>query len=100
MEITKTLENGKAEVKISGRIDTVSSPLLEQELNEILPQTDEMILDFADVEYISSAGLRILLVLTKLLKAKDGKLKLINVQQVVRDVFEITGFDNIINIEE
>ena len=100
MEINKTLENGKAEVKISGRIDTVSSPLLEQELNEILPQTDEIVLDFEDVEYISSAGLRILLVLTKLLKAKDGKLKLINVQKVVKDVFEITGFDNIFNIEE
>lgn len=100
MEINKTLENGKAEVKISGRIDTVSSPLLEQELNEILPQTDEIVLDFEDVEYISSAGLRILLVLTKLLKAKDGKLTLINVQKVVKDVFEITGFDNIFNIEE
>lgn len=100
MEINKTLENGKAEVKISGRIDTVSSPLLEQELNEILSQTDEIVLDFEDVEYISSAGLRILLVLTKLLKAKDGKLKLINVQKVVKDVFEITGFDNIFNIEE
>jgi anti-sigma B factor antagonist len=100
MEINKTLENGKAEMKISGRIDTVSSPLLEQELNEILPQTDEIVLDFEDVEYISSAGLRILLVLTKLLKAKDGKLKLINVQKVVKDVFEITGFDNIFNIEE
>ena len=81
-----------------GRLDTVTAPELEAEISTILPTAESLVLDMEKLEYISSAGLRVILKTQKALTQKAG-LKLINVSDDVREVFEITGFSNFLTIE-
>ncbi len=97
MKITANKNENKLVVAIAGRIDTTTAPELEAEFNE-LGDINELVLDFADVEYISSAGLRVLLKAQKLMAA-FGNMKIINVSKDVLDVFDITGFTDILTIE-
>ena len=84
---------------VSGRIDTATAPEFEQSVRPYLDGISELILDFKDVNYVSSAGLRALLSLQKLMM-KQGEMKLINVNEEVCDVFEVTGFDEILTVNE
>ena len=81
-----------------GRLDTVTAPELEAEISTILPTAESLVLDMEKLEYISSAGLRVILKTQKALTQKAG-LKLINVSDDVREVFEITGFSDFVTIE-
>ena len=92
-------KNGTAlEIALEGRLDTMTSPELEKELNERLDNAEELVFDFANVEYISSAGLRVLLSAHKKMSGKDG-MKIRNINEIVREVFEVTGFTDILTIE-
>ena len=97
MTITKNAEASKLTLAIEGRIDTTTAPDFEKEIDAITDAT-ELVLDFSGVEYISSAGLRVVLKAQKLMN-KNGKMKLTNVNDDVMDVFDITGFLDILTIE-
>ena len=98
MEIAKTQENTKLTLTVSGRLDTTTSPKLEAELNAAIAGVTELVFDFKDLDYISSAGLRILLTAQKAM-AKQGTMKIVHVNETVMEVFEITGFADILTIE-
>ena len=92
-------KNGeKLTVTLEGRLDTLTAPQLEAELNASLDVISELEFDFKDLEYISSAGLRVLLSAHKAMAKKDG-MKVINVREEVMEVFELTGFSDILTIE-
>lgn len=97
MTINVTDNGDKKIVAIVGRLDTVTAPDLEQELKGLFDTTKELELDFAGVEYISSAGLRVLLGAQKVMN-KMGSMSVLNVNPAVMEVFEITGFRDILNI--
>ena len=98
LTINKNIENGKASFALEGRLDTVTAPELEQALQDSLDGITELTLDFAGLEYISSAGLRVLLSAQKIM-TKQGQMKLIHVNETVMEIFEVTGFVSILNIE-
>ena len=83
---------------LSGRLDTITSPQLEAELEKILPDSDALVLDMANLEYISSAGLRVILKAQKAMNT-TGTMKLIHVGESIMEVFDITGFSDFLNIE-
>lgn len=85
---------------LSGRLDTATAPSFETEVFAILPTVDSLILDMSRLDYISSAGLRVILKVQKTLADKDGAVfKLTNVPKTVKEVFDITGFSDFLNIE-
>lgn len=88
----------KLEFVLSGRLDTTTSPALEEKINEANINED-LILDFKDLEYISSAGLRVLLALKKSQEAKGHTLEIHNINAVIKEVFNVTGFINILTIK-
>jgi anti-sigma B factor antagonist len=98
MTIEKNLENDKLTLCLSGRLDTTTAPELENELNRDLPAVRELVLDMDNLEYISSAGLRVLLSAQKIMN-KQGSMRLTGVRDVIMDIFEVTGFDEILTIE-
>ena len=85
-------------IALIGRLDTVTAPELEAELSGILPTADTIRIDMEKLEYISSAGLRVILKTQKALEKKGG-LKLTNVPESVKEVFDITGFSDFLTIE-
>lgn len=97
MTISKTNEAAKCTLALEGRIDTTTAPDFEAEIRN-LEGVEELVLDFGGVEYISSAGLRVVLEAQKLMN-KQGKMCLINVNDDVMDVFDITGFIDILDIK-
>ncbi len=97
MTITKTLENKKAILSVEGWLDTNSAPELGSEI-EALSDIESLILDFDKLEYISSAGLRILLSTQKIMN-KQGSMVIKNVNEDVMDIFNITGFADFLTIE-
>lgn len=98
MTINKISEGEKLTLAISGRLDTNSSPKLEAELRQSVNGVTALVFDFSGVEYISSAGLRVLLAAQKVMN-RQGGMKLIGVSSEVMEVFEITGFADILTIE-
>ena len=98
MNINKENNNGELNVKIEGRVDTTTAPALETELKGSFDGCESLVLDFAEVEYISSAGLRVLLSAQKVMSKKGG-MKLINVSEDIMEIFEVTGFSDILTIE-
>ena len=98
MEIKK-IENGNAvALEVSGRLDTTTAPQLEAELKNCMDAVDELTMDFSHLDYISSAGLRVLLAAQKVM-GKKGGMKLKNVCPEIMEVFDITGFSDILTIE-
>ena len=85
-------------IEIEGRLDTITAPALDKTINEDISDTKNLVLDVKGVEYISSAGLRVLLSAQKKMQ-KIGSMKLINVCEDVMEVFEMTGFADILVIE-
>ena len=98
MKIDKTIENGKALFKLEGRLDSTTSPELEKELMEVIGDLTELVLDLEDLEYTSSAGMRVLLSAQRIMNGQ-GSMKVINVRKEIMDIFEITGFNMILTIE-
>ena len=97
LNIVKTIENGKAAMALEGRLDTVTAPELEKELKDALEGVSELTLDFAKLEYVSSAGLRVLLAAQKTMN-KQGEMRLLNVGETIMEIFEVTGFADILTI--
>lgn len=98
MEVVVNKNETNLNVKVSGELNTVTSPNFE---NEVVPQLKgikNLVLDFKDLEYISSAGLRSILVMLKLME-KQGEMKIINANDAVKNIFAMTGFDSVLNIE-
>jgi len=98
MTITKETKDGALIVKVEGRIDTNTSPDLEAELKSSLDGVTELVFDFTNVDYISSAGLRVLLSAQKTMN-KQGSMKLTGVRSEIMEIFEVTGFTDILTIE-
>lgn len=98
MDIKKTKNDTTLTLAIQGRIDTTAAPQLEAELRSDIDGVTELYLDFTGVEYISSAGLRVLLSAQKLM-SRQGKMVLSHVNESVMEVFEVTGFSDILTIE-
>ena len=98
LNINKTVGNGKAAFSLEGQLDTVTSPSLEAELKDSLDGVSELTLDFGKLEYVSSAGLRVLLAAQKEMN-KKGVMKLTHVGETIMEIFEVTGFSDILTIE-
>ena len=98
MTIDKKLNGKTLEVALTGRLDTVTAPDLEAALKEEMPAADSLVLDFSALDYISSAGLRVLLSAHKTMSKKGG-MKVTNVNEIVNEVFDVTGFADILTIE-
>ena len=98
MEIIKTKDGEKLTVALSGRLDTTTSPDLQASLAEDIDVVKELVFDMTGLEYISSAGLRVLLSSQKTMN-KQGSMKLTGVCEAVKEVFDVTGFSDILTIE-
>jgi len=98
MTIDKTLNGSALTLALEGRLDTVTAPEFDSVVRASLEGVDALTIDMEKLEYVSSAGLRVLLSAQKLMNAK-GSMKLINVNETVNEVFEITGFARILKIE-
>ncbi len=98
MTINKTVDENKLTVAIEGRLDTTTAPQLEAELKESMDGITELVMDLSEMEYISSAGLRVLLSAQKIMNQQGG-MKVTGVCETVMEVFEVTGFSDILTIE-
>ncbi len=98
MTITKNLNGTNLQIALEGRLDTTTAPELEAELKGSLDSADTLVLDFSKLDYISSAGLRVLLSAHKVM-ARKGGMKVTHVNDIVQEVFEVTGFADILTIE-
>ena len=98
MTIEKTIDGSMAVFHITGMLDTETAPELEALLDSGLSGIDDLTLDFEALEYISSAGLRVILKAQKMMNAA-GKMKIVHVNESVMEIFEITGFTSILTIE-
>lgn len=98
MTITKTQNGTALTVKVDGRLDTMTAPQLESVVSSELGGIEKLVFDFADLEYISSAGLRVLLSAQKTMNSQ-GTMTVKNVNELVSEVFEVTGFTDILTIE-
>ena len=98
MTIEKKMNNESAILIVSGRLDTQTAPELEKELDSVLADIKELTFDFANLEYVSSAGLRVILKAQKAMNAQ-GTMKLTGVNDSIMEVFDITGFLDILTIE-
>ena len=100
MEIKKEITENGLILKLRGRLDTESAPMLEAALHEDISDIQEVTVDFLNAEYVSSAGLRVLLGSTKMLKKRGIGLKVVHLSQSIREIFEVTGFIDLLEIEE
>lgn len=98
MTIEKNLNGTELEMSLSGRMDTSTAPQFEEELKANISGVTKLILNFEQLEYISSAGLRVILAAQKIMN-KQGEMVIRNVNEVISEVFEITGFLDILTIE-
>lgn len=98
MTIEKAQNGTGYTLSLAGRLDTTTAPELEAALTPCLADAEELTLDFKELEYISSAGLRVLLSAQKVMN-KQGKMVLKNVNETVMEVFEVTGFVDILTVE-
>ena len=99
MEIKKTSEGSKLTMAVSGRLDTNTAPQFEKELKGCLDGVTDLTLDFSGLDYISSAGLRVLLSAKKLMNAENGDMRVTGCNEIVKEIFEVTGFTDILTIE-
>ena len=98
MQITKTLNGSALTISLEGRLDTTTAPELEKELKDSLDAATALTLDFSKLDYISSAGLRVLLS-AHITMSKKGGMKVTNANEMVKEVFDVTGFADILDIE-
>ena len=98
MIIKKNLNGTELTFAIAGRLDTVTAPQLEAEFKGNINGVEKLVLDFAELEYLSSAGLRVLLAAQKVMN-KQGEMIIKNVNETINEIFEVTGFIDILTIE-
>lgn len=98
MKIEKVCNDNEVVLNVSGRLDTTTAPSLESAVAETVVACERLVLDFAGLEYISSAGLRVILKAQKAMATKGG-MKLLHVNETIMEIFEITGFSDILTIE-
>mgnify|MGYP004515665987 FL=1 len=98
MNINKIQNGSELTIELEGRLDTVSAPSLEAELKKDINGVQTLIFDFAKLEYLSSAGLRVLLASQKVMN-RQGEMRIRNVNSTISDIFEITGFSEILTVE-
>ena len=98
MTITKKLEGKHLNMALEGRLDTTTAPQLESELQQSIDGITELTMDFAGLEYLSSAGLRVLLSAQKVMN-KQGTMVIHNVNETIMEIFEVTGFVDVLTIE-
>jgi anti-sigma B factor antagonist len=98
LNIQKQINGSEATVCLEGRLDTTTAPELESDLKSFIDSITKLVFDFEKLEYISSAGLRVLLTAQKIM-SKQGSMKLIHVKDDVNEIFEVTGFSDILTIE-
>lgn len=98
LNIQKQINGSDATVSLEGRLDTTTAPELESDLKSFIDSITNLVFDFEKLEYISSAGLRVLLTAQKIM-SKQGSMKLIHVRDDVNEIFEVTGFSDILTIE-
>lgn len=100
MTIEKTTDGSKLTLAVAGRLDTATSPDFEKEIKEsVTDAVTSLDIDMKDLEYISSSGLRVLLSAQKMMNGKQGTLTILNPNEVVSEVFEVTGFSDILTIQ-
>ena len=100
MEISKVKNSGKLEVEVIGRLDTNTAPELENSISDDLEGIKELDINLKNLDYISSAGLRVILKLHKLMASNGANLYVINPKDEVMEVFDMTGFSTFLNIKE
>ena len=98
MKVEKVRRESRLDVAVKGKLDAVSAPKFEEEVASSLDGIAELAIDISEVEYLSSAGLRALLYLYQLM-SEQGRLVIRNVPPIVKDIFELTGFEEIVTIE-
>lgn len=98
MTMEKTQSGSELTVALTGRLDTTTAPQLEAELKQSLDGVKKLVLDFAALEYLSSAGLRVLLAAQKRMN-KQGEMIIRHVNETIADIFEVTGFSDILTVE-
>ena len=98
MTIEKKANGNELIMVLTGRLDTITAPLLEKELQENLDGVESLILDFAALDYLSSAGLRVLLSIHKIMSARGGMV-VRNANEAIMEIFDVTGFCDVLNIE-
>ena len=98
MTIEKNLNGAELTVTVTGRLDTTTAPQLEAEFKQSITGVEKLVLDFASLEYLSSAGLRVLLAAQKVMN-KQGEMIIKNVNDTINEIFEVTGFIDILTIE-
>ena len=98
MKITKTQNGSALTVALEGRLDTTTAPQLEKELKDGLAEITELTFDLGNLEYITSAGIRVMLVAQRSIKY-GGTMKVVNANEIVREVFKVTGLDSVVTIE-
>ncbi|MBR5756881.1 MAG: STAS domain-containing protein [Firmicutes bacterium] len=98
MNINKTQDGSELTFALQGRLDTTTAPQLEQEINASIADATKLVFDFKELEYISSAGLRLLLSAQKTMN-KQGEMVIRNVNETIQEVFEVTGFADILTVE-
>ena len=99
MNISETRSGDVIQIKIDGRVDTTTSPQLQNAILQAFQKGSKLVLDFSEVEYVSSAGLRALLIGQKTANSKGGSMTLVNVADAVLQVFQMSGFSGILHIE-
>ena len=99
LNINKNSEGEKLTIRLGGRLDTTTSPMLEKEYDESLKGVKELVFDFAELEYISSAGLRVLLAAQKIMN-KQGSMVIANTSDEIKEIFDVTGFSDILTLED
>jgi anti-anti-sigma factor len=100
MIITKNQSEEKLVLSLEGRLDTITAPDLQEQLIPEFDKTKHIQLDFKQLAYVSSAGLRVLLIGEKTAKAKGGKMSLVNVSAEIKEILEMTGFVDILTIDD
>ena len=101
MQITTNISNQNLIISLSGRLDTITSPQQEEEINRnSFDEIETVTLNMRELEYISSAGLRVVLKLHKKMTAQGGQLKLINVNDMIMEIFTMTGMDSFLEIDK
>ena len=98
MTINRIINGTALTIELAGKLDTTSAPQLEAELKNSISDIKTLIFDFEQLEYLSSAGLRVLLASQKIMN-KQGQMKIKNVNSTIMDIFEVTGFSDILNVE-
>ena len=98
MTIKKTSNGTELTVALEGRLDTTTAPQLEEEMKTALPNVKELTFDFSKLDYISSAGLRVLLSTQKVMN-KQGSMRITNVNDTIMEIFDVTGFTDILTIQ-